>query len=288
MKYLFLFTGLLALTSYAQAQDTRSEFFYQAAASEMFVEGQISQLNRTHESDVVPEDLDFSDLGISAAFESGLSDMFSVYGKLGYGSGKLESGPMSNKFEGLDPLQFGVKMRKVMGSGELFARAHLGLGFLEERDCDSSEVCNRTDKSTQLSFHLGYLWSFNSSFFGLAADVGIFSTDGKVSDGYEYSYDNGYSITAFYEQLFLDMVFGGALRYSNAGSLLTSSNGAFYLETDETTIINARIYTRIPMAEGFALLGGLSYDLMIDQENETLGLDGGSGFSINIGLRYTL
>lgn len=288
MKSLSLCLSILLFTFHAKAQDVRSEFFYQAGANENFVEGQLAY-TISNQDFVMGLSDEVKDIVLKAAFESGMNEMLSVYGNLGYGTAEMSDG--GPKFSGITPINLGAKIRMQIGSGEVYAKANLGLSTFSKRDCDASGDCNRLDGSTNLALRLGYLWSFDSAFFGMAVDLGIFSTDGKDKDdsSIEYKYKNGISLTAFYEALVLDMIFGGSIGYAKGNEAGTTPNSfapSFYGEGNSTDTLNLSAYARVPMSEGFQLLGGVYYSNIIDQENDLN--DGGNTIGFNLGLRYSL
>ncbi|MCO5113835.1 MAG: hypothetical protein M9899_06645 [Bdellovibrionaceae bacterium] len=269
----------------AQANETKSEFFYQAGADESFIQGSIRHHAVELES-ITGESVSIKDLNIKLAYEIGLSDSLAAYGNIGYGDLDF-AGILTAK--GLDPFNFGVKYQMQAGVGQFFARANLGVGLLGKLDCDNE--CNRTDGSINLALRAGYLWTLENAFVGLALDYGLFSTDGKLKGSNDDINKKGSAIiSAFYERIVADMIFGGQISYSHSGIGGTNSDtplaGFFYGDdvNGSTDFLGLTFYTRVPMATGFSLLGSIAYERILDTDG--VGIDSGYVFGLNIGGRY--
>lgn len=277
------------------AQDTRNEFFYQAKKGERFI-----QANYTYDSfslDVTDEiagqgEVDGTDNVLQGTFEYGLTEIFSVYGNIGYGSGEVDTvypglDEDITKSEGINPINVGAKGTFDVGTGKVFARANLNLGILGKEDCDNfGDDCNRTDGSNKLSLRLGYLMSYDSGFSGLALDLGLLSTDGEDTDGFDYNYKNGYGITAFYEHILNQIILGGSLNYRSGNLSTTDMANTFYIESFDFQILALNIYTRVPLIEGYDLLANVNYNL--SAETDAAGFDDGTGLAVGLGLRVAL
>lgn len=283
MKKILLATAVMLAGSFVSAQDADpTEFLYQAKGGESFIQGNLNYLSHTTEQKV-GADNDFTDLDISASYEMGLSEMMSVYGSIGFGQGELDNGVNTTDFNGLNPINLGVKYRMQMGSGQLYVQGNLGLGVLAEADE------NRTDGSINLAARLGYIMTYETAMAGLVADLGVFSTDGSVKDGADFNKNSAFALSAFYEMKMSEMVVGYAATYSlDAGPAGVSNNspfgGVFVQDDQGASILDLKVYTRIPMSEKLQLLGAINYGLILDQESDAL--DGGSNLGVNLGVRY--
>lgn len=289
MKHLLVAAAMVFAGSFANAADTNGEYFFQPKGGEKIVQGNFNYLMHSQDAKVGNGTSDFNDMDINATFEMGLSDMLAVYGNIGYGTGTAETtGNPDSDFDGIDPINLGVKYRMDMGPGEVFVRGNLGLGLLEDSKGD-----NRQDGSINLALRLGYQMNLDTALAGFSLDYGVFSTDGTVDATNADIEKKGYmALSAFYEMMMSDMVFGGVLTYSLDGAPAFGGNSPFSGQFGgkngglETSIVNVKAYTRIPMSEKMFLLGGLGYGHIIDQESANF--DGGSNINVDLGFRMML
>lgn len=277
--------------AFVYAQDTRSEFFYQAGADEAFIQGNLEYLY--HKTQTNGPSFNIKDTGINLAFEQGLNSLFSIYGNMGFGVGKL-SGITEADFTGIDPINLGAKARMIIGPGEFYGKANLGFGALSDLDCDSSGDCNRTDGSIDLALRLGYLLSQDTFSFGFAIDIGLFATDGrnKLLD-VDIEKEGGVALTAFYERLITDKILGAALSYTMSGMSGSAKFDPFIWglfnadgSGDDANFLGLKLYTRAPLNEGLAILGSINYDFALSHNDN--GVDSGHNFGVNVGARLML
>lgn len=289
MKYILLTTLILSFNSaFADADGGPTEYLFQAKGGQSFIQGNLNYLS--HQQDAASSggpDIEVTDLDLTAKYEMGLSDMMSVYGSVGYGDAEFEVGTAaSGDLSGLNPINLGMKYRMSAGPGQFYAQGNLGLGALEKKDD------NRMDGSINLSTRLGYIMSYASAASGLVLDFGLFTTDGEDdSSGSDIKHKNGLALTAFYEMLSADMVYGLAGSYGintfPTGPSTSGLSGLFPEESSEVSVFDLKVYTRIPMSEQMHLLGSVNYGMILDQD-DTAGFDGGSNLGVNIGLRYLM
>lgn len=288
MKKMLMLLATLYSAHFAFAGDDPTEFLYQAKGGTSFVQGNLNYL--MHDEDLDPTgSIEITDMDITAKYEMGFSDMLAVYGSLGFGQATFKlTGLPEDDMNGLDPINLGVKYRMAMGPGQIYVQGNLGLGLLEKDKGD-----NRMDGSMNLAARLGYIMSYDTASSGLVVDFGLFSTDGKddATDN-EFEKEGSFAISAFYEMMMTDMVFGLAGTYSIDGGFGgiggTSLYGLFTGKNadDNYSIFTLKAYTRIPMAEGLQLLGSLGYGFLTDIEHP--GDDSGSNIDVNVGIRYLM
>lgn len=288
MKYFLIFlASYVSFITPSWAQDVRSEFLFQADEGQSFIQANVQNFKLT-QKEVGGAESDSKDLNFFFAYEKGMSDLMSIYGNLGYGKAELAGGFMEAK--GLNPINLGAKFRMAMGSGELYARTNLGVGLLEKSSCDTAGTtisCNRTDGSLNLALRLGYLWSFDSAFFGMAIDYGLFSTDAKSKDGFESEKSGSLLASVFYEWLMADMIIGGLVNYSTGGGVLQELRGSFTdKDASDIHVMGLKLYTRVPLYDNMTFLGAVIYDTIVNEDDDLA--DGGSGFGLNFGLRIAL
>lgn len=286
MKHILIATiSMVFATSYANAEGDPTEFLYQAKGGQSFIQGNINYLSSKQDGVTAAPDTEITDLDFSGKYELGLSDMMSIYAGVGFAQGELDTGVFTRDMNGLNPINLGVKHRMAMGHGQLYVQGNLGLGLIEKQDDN-----NRTDGSINLAARLGYIMNYESASSGLVLDLGLFSTDGEPKAGDKFKKKGGFAVSAFYEMLMTDMIIGYAATYSlKASPLGISGSGLssmFTTEEAETSILDFKVYTRIPMNEQLQLLGGLNYGLILDQSDDTL--DGGSNLGVNVGVRYLM
>ncbi len=287
MKIKAVIASLLFTGSFAFAEGDPTEFLYQAIEGQSFIQGNLGYLTSQQDQDGGNRELDYTDLELSALYELGLSDKIAVYGSIGFGQGELEIVnivPTTVDRNGLNPINLGVKYRMKAGPGQFYAQGNLGLGVLAEQDE------NRTDGSITLATRLGYLMTYDTAMAGLVLDIGLFSTDGKVKDGSDFEKNGAFAISAFYEMVMSEMIVGYAATYSIDAGLAGVSNGGpfggmFVPDNFETSILDLKVYTRVPMSEKLQLLGGINYGLFMDQPED---FDGGSNIGVNVGVRYMM
>jgi hypothetical protein len=288
MKHILLLTTLFfALSSaHAESGSDPSEFLFQAKGGQSFIQGNINYLS--HNSDPATSGgpkLEVTDKDLTARYEMGLSDMMSVYGSVGFGQADVKVGPFSGDLNGINPVNLGMKYRMAAGPGQFYAQGNLGLGLFEKNND------TRMDGSMNLSARLGYLMSYESASSGLVLDLGLFSTDGEdESTGNDIKHKKGLALTAFYEMLSADMVYGLAVTYGvnmfPTSPSTSGLSGLFPEDESEASLLDLKIYTRVPMSEHMHLLGSVNYSTILDQTDP--GFDGGDNLGVNIGLRYLM
>lgn len=296
MKTLGIIIFLLAISQAGFAQDTQSEFFYQAYGSRDFVQAQYYYENISHDgTSAAPYNkLKYRVTDVKFSFETGITDRLAFYSNVGYGNDKLDS---IGYFKGVDPLNLGMKYRFTAGRGEVFTKTNIGASLWEKVDCNASGGflgCNRLDNSLNISVRLGYLFTFDETYVGFAAEYGVYTSDGQnKSSGESFDKKGNLILTAFYEKVMGEKVFGGAIEYAqtaiggHAGHSIYS--GIFVADVAQelgAQFLTFKGYGRVPFWDDFELVGGVHYGMVLDQETDFL--DGGSAFGFNLGLRLHL
>lgn len=292
-----LFISFMHNAHLAFAQDTRSEFFYQAHEGETFVEGRLRYSNISHDNatGVVTPDLDFKITSLNFYYEYGLLEFLSLYSGLGYSK---ETVSEFFDFAGLTPLSLGAKYRLPMQSGSFFVKANVNLGLWEKLECkpdggsSTTVSCGLVDQSASLSLLLGYMFQFEDAYLGFAAQSGVVTTKGKSKNpAADITKDPTMSLTVFYERILKHHIWGGSMQYLRAsvggadGHSIFSSNSFFSEETDDVQFMKVKTYTRISILENLELLGELHYDYILNQGSAQF--DGGYGFGAQLGARYS-
>lgn len=281
-----IFLSILLSTFSAFADGDPTEFLYQAKSGETYLQGNFSNLTNTQDFEAGGE-AEFKDMDLSVIYETGLSDSTSFYGSIGYGQGETQGTITPTEFNGLNPINLGLKYRRAAGVGQFYAQGNLEVGSLQKFDE------NRTDGSFNVSARLAYIMSYVSSSAGFVFDLGLMSTDGKdKANSDEIPKSKGFALSAFYEMLFSETVIGSSLTYSADSGVAGLSNnspmgGLFtFKDASEASILDLKIYTRIPAGEKIHLLGGINYGMILDQVDTQF--DGGNNFGINLGVRYKM
>lgn len=292
---LFIVLMVSCFSAVSFAQDVANEFFYQAKQGKMFVQADYFRNSYTIDATdpgAGDGEIKANDNILQAAFELGITDVFSVYGNIGYGAFKAEDkyeGIAADSYsaDGLNPLNLGAKASVGVGPGKVFTRANLNLGALDKEDCGTDgDNCNRTDSSNKLALRLGYLMSYESGFAGIALDLGLLSTDGEDVNGEKYEYKNGFGVTAFYEHIYKQGILGSSLNYRQGVLDDSSLTNVFSINSFKVDILSLNFYTRVPLVEGYDLLANVNYKISSESDEE--GVNDITGYSFGLGLRVAL
>lgn len=271
----------------AQAQTPRSEYFFQAQEDEMFVDANINISRIAHDIRGMNEEVKLSDLFVDVSLEFSYSSNWAFYGKIGYGKGKLRAAPGAEiGAEGPDALHLGVKYQRNLSEiSSLFMRLDLALAMIQALDCSASLECNRLDRSLGTSLHVGYLHKFDHAYAGLAADIGLFSTDGKAKQGDSFDKQAGFGLTAFYELILSEHIWGFSAGLKRTGLASFPPMSLYYNDAPDAdmTVTTLKTYGRFHVDHEIQFLGGFAYHINLDQGDDTL--DGGSGFEVHLGAR---
>lgn len=252
-----LMVGAIALVSAnASAQDGEgSEFFHQAAAGIHEVTPHVGYRMVTIEVDQVgaaeEETSGLSQLG--ATYEYGLNESLSVGGDIAYSS-------LDDDYEvsGLDDIVLFIKGVNPMETTRFRFGALLNIPV--EKAEDEEMLFPRG--SVALTPYIGYeleagpgVWGGRLSYmYRFNRDVELFGKDIELSGGHSLG------LSAFYEYMLSDMLFGGALNYRMVSEIEVEEEEGVTGGIDSFSPYGIALYATIPMMEGAEFIPALSYD----------------------------